>query len=330
MLIDAATLVAATSYALSAAVALADSVGAPTERRAWWNVLLPPLGGLSVVALGFGSAIWDAWMVTPDHCGDRLIHEPYLCWLHPAGTVGLAPLEALAVVVLLAAALLTAVRLVQWARAARRIGVMVDHASPLEATKFRGVMAEAGVRWRGPITVVRSDEPICCVTGWRQPRLLVSTAIAERLRPAEIGVMVAHERSHVQRCDPLRRLVAHLARVAHLPGLGKRAVDAWALAAEVECDRAAAHACGSRVQVAETLVRFRRAFAQQPDPRLAGAVSAFAGAGELETRVRLLLARAPEPQATSTRRRWLALAAVVVLAPAVHPALETLLRLLHA
>jgi Zn-dependent protease with chaperone function len=278
MLIDAATLVAATSYALSAAVAVAARFGAPSERRAWWNVLLPPLGGLAVVALGFGSAIWDAWMVTPDHCGDRVTHEPYLCWLHPAGTVGFSPIETLAVLVLLVAGAITASRLVAWARATRRIAVMVDHASPQEAARFRGVLAEAGVRWRGPITVVRSDEPICGVTGWRQPRLLVSTAIAERLRPAEIGVMIEHERAHVQRRDPLRRLVAHLARVAHLPGLGKRAVDAWTLAAEVECDRAAARACGSRVQVAETLVRFRRAVAQQPDQRLAGAVSAFAGA----------------------------------------------------
>lgn len=334
VIVDAATLVAVTSYAISALVAVAAQVGAPSERRAWWQVLLPPLGGLGVVAWGFGSALWDAWAVTPDHCSPRPTHEPYLCWLHPVGLDGLSPAEALAVVVLSLAGLLTFWRLGRWAQAARHIGQMVAFASPQEAAKFRRLLAEAGTTWPGPLTVVRSEEALCGVTGWRQPHLLVSTAIAQKLRPADLAIMVAHERAHAARRDPLRRLIAHLVRVAHLPGLGKRAVDAWALAAELECDQAAAQACGSRVRVAETLVRYRRAFAHQPTATLAGAVSAFEGAGALEARVRTLLALKPPPRMAPTQglgwKLALALGCSVGLASVVHPTLETLLRLLHA
>jgi hypothetical protein len=46
--------------------------------------------------------------------------------------------------------------------------------------------------------------------------------------------------------------------------------------------------------------------------------------------VRTLLARAPEMPVPGRHRRWLAVAAAVALTPAVHPALESLLRLLHA
>ena len=334
MALDAATLVLLTSFGLSVVGAMVTRVrraaGVPAERMAWWQVIGPPLGGVLVVLLGFGSALWDAWMVTPDHCGDTTTHQPYLCWPHPAGAAAASPTETLAVALLVLVTGAIIARIASWIDASRRISALVALARPADATAFRAILARGGGHWRGPITVIRTDEPLCCVTGITSPRLLVSTAIAARLTPRDIAVIVAHERAHLDRRDLPRRLVAHLLSALHAPGLGNRAVAAWALRAEMACDRTAARHCGSRIAVAETLVRYRRVFAHRPASPLAGA--AFAGAGELETRVRALIAARPGVTEAKrpSRALWLVLAAITLLAPGMHTGLEALLRLLHA
>lgn len=336
MALDAATLVLLTSYGLSVIAAVCVRVipgaSAISERMAWWRVVGPPLGGLLVVLVGFGSALWDAWMVTPDHCGDTTTHQPYLCWPHPVGTAAASVTETLTVVLLLLALGATLARIASWREASKRIRTLVARAMPADATAFRRILAEGGGSWRGPITIIRTDEPICCVTGLREPRLLISTAVVTRLKPADIAVMVAHERAHVERRDLPRRMLAHLLSALHAPSLGKRAVDGWALAAEQACDLAAARSCGSAIAVAETLVRYRRAFSRRSPSPMAGAAAAFAGAGELETRVRGLLDARPTDSEPRNRSRWVwaAMLGAALLTPGVHTGLEALLRLLHA
>lgn len=336
MALDAATLVLLTSFGLSAVAAMSARLRRPTgaaaERAAWWQVVGPPMGGIVVVLLGFGSALWDAWMVTPDHCGDTTAHQPYLCWPHPAGTAAASLTETLAVVLLFLVVGATIARVASWLDASRRIRALIARARPADATAFRAVLARGGGHWRGPITVVRTSEPLCCVTGIATPRLLVSTAIAERLAPRDIAVVVAHERAHLERRDLPRRLIAYLLGAFHAPGLGKRAIEGWALTAEMACDQAAARECASPIAVAETLVRYRRAFTRRPQAPLTGAVASFAGAGELEARVRTLLEERPgtDQAARSPRMLLLVLTAIAILAPGVHTGLEALLRLLHA
>ena len=334
--LDAATLVLLTSYVLSAiAAALAPArriAGAEAERAAWRRVVMPPIGGALVVLLGFGSALLDAWRVTPDHCGDTTTHQPYLCWPHPIATTAMSGTETLAILLLILALASVLWRAARWLDGRWRLEVLVSMGASADETAFRHRLAVGGGAWPGPITVIRSDAPICGVSGVRRPRLFVSTAIAERLTPAEIAVVVAHERAHVARRDPLRRLLAHLLLVAHAPGLGRRAFEAWSLAAEMACDRAAARSCGSSVAVAETLVRYRRAFAGPPAAPVPVTVIAFADAEDLEARVRGLIAPPIRARKGAARRRlpWLLLALALALAPGLHVGLESLLRLLHA
>ncbi len=138
--------------------------------------------------------------------------------------------------------------------------------------------------------------------------------------------MGQHERAHVRRRDVLRRHAARVGALMHTPGTARQLLSGLELACEEVCDAEAAVTLGDRVQVAQAIVAVAR-LGTRPPSTVAATVLGFTG-DALGRRVAALLGTpAPEPIAS----RWAvsaALVALVLLAPALHHATETVLSLL--
>lgn len=332
--LDTATLVLAVSFSLSIAVHALPAIGGDVDYReeeARRRLLLPSIGAIVVVGLGFISSIWDAWTCSPDHCGETVVHPPYLCWLHPASAtyhIGLP--EAVAIAIVVASAALVGKELFTWGRTwtkLRELRTMAD----LEAGEhLRMDLARSGLAWPGEIVAIPAEQPICFVYGLSAPSLVVSTGVLDRMPFDELRHIVAHELAHVRRGDTVWKLVWQLASLTHLPGLGRRAFSAWSLAAEAVCDRDAAGTVGSRLAIAETLLHFQRLinrFGVTPSAVGVG----FAQGGALELRIHQLLTPSATTRLQRVLQHWpfLILACLVCEVNLVHTSLEALLRFLH-
>jgi Zn-dependent protease with chaperone function len=131
--------------------------------------------------------------------------------------------------------------------------------------------------------VLPVEEPQAYVLGILKPRVYVSQGLLEQTNDDDLAPVLAHERAHAARRDPLRRLIASAGLVLHLPGIAHLLNRLLTRTQEMAADADAAHTVGDRVRVAEALVRFAR---------LQGPVRAAAmefGSGDLEARVRELL-----------------------------------------
>ena len=168
--------------------------------------------------------------------------------------------------------------------------------------------------------------------GWRRPTLVVDRQLWSALSPAEQRAVIAHERAHLARRDPLV-----LMALSALVSVGPRAsgvalMRAWLARAEVSADADAASALGDPVAVAEALLRCAR-LESGATLRLA-----WTGGG-VEGRVRALLdAAAPGAGRASSASRpdmgTVDIAALIVAAgltlaatPWLHHQLEHLLNL---
>lgn len=180
--------------------------------------------------------------------------------------------------------------------------------------------------------------PVAALAGWRRPRLLLADRLLGALSPAELEAVVAHELSHLEARDNLKRL---LLRAAPDPlaffGAGARLRRAFEEAAEAAADATAARRV-SPLGLAQALMAV--AALVPPGQRLELSVATVHREGSLATRVRALL-RAHDGEGTASgSRSWPRRAAgVVALAvffllmvgsstlPVVHRVLEGLVHL---
>ncbi len=260
----------------------------------------------ALVALTLSPSLGAALGLSIDHCPEHAGHV-HLC-LHHLPVRGPGLFGALGLAVFGLAAIAGLFQAVRSATIAARLG---------QARSFE-LASGAGV--------VESERPFALTVGWLRPRVLVSTSLIERLTPAQLDVVVAHELAHASRHDALWASVARVLTLAHLPNVRRRILAELALASEQACDEAAARACGDRVLVAETIVAAERAAWETP--RAAPGL-AFGG-GEVVGRVESLLA-APVQGAAPRHPWWILLAAgaaLAVAAPHLHHWTETLLDLL--
>lgn len=111
---------------------------------------------------------------------------------------------------------------------------------------IRNEAAAAGVA--GQVDAVRAGEAFAVSYGLARPRILVSTALADELTPAEIAAVLAHEREHLRSKDPLRLLAARLLAgwCWYLPA-ARWLADRAALRRELAADSAATRAAGRGV-----------------------------------------------------------------------------------
>lgn len=309
---------------LSLATIAAVSIGLSTGVCALWPVLrgalrrLTPAGewralfALSCLPL-FGSMLVLAACFLPsmglstDHCLHHGLHHPHLC-LHHASLA--AP-----TLVAIGLAGFVAVRAVQaLGRALRGL---------LRSRSTSRTLSEAAATNAAGIRVLPSPGPDAFVLGLLRPKLFVSRGLLSLPRDAQ-RIVLAHERAHVERRDPLRHLVATAVLGFHLPGIASILRRRLQVAAEMAADAQAADTCCDGAKVADVLVRLSRVHQAQPAPGV-GFV------GDLEVRVsRLLAPRGLDVFGPAVL--CVVIGAIVVvtfaLAAPLHHAVETLLGLL--
>lgn len=279
----------------------------PPELRA--RVLLawavaPIAIATALVAVALWPSLGAALGLAVDHCPAHAGHV-HLCMHHlPARGPGIVGAIGLGSFAFAAGAALV------WALRLASLALGLSRARSFDLPSGAGVIA--------------SSRPFALTIGWFRPRVLVSTALLDRLTPAQLEIVIAHERAHADRRDALATAAARVLSLAHLPSVRREVLADLALACEQACDEAAARACGDRVLVAETIVAAERAAAAAPP--LASPGLAFGG-GEVVHRVESLLAE-PVQKEAPPQLRWILLAAGAVLvaaAPHVHHWTETLL-----
>jgi len=248
-----------------------------------------------------------------DHCnvhGDAHTH-PHICADHHVATWPSLQLTVLALFFVL-----------RFAVAAGRRG----HAVAL-GQRMRRQLDRVSDRERIPgVHVLPQDDGHAFVLGVFAPALYVTRGLLSGAGRGHLETVIAHERAHLRRHDPLRRLIAGLGLGFHLPGIAHRLERDLARAQEMAADEDAATTLGSRERVARALVALARAQRRASEPALA-----FAGS-DIELRVNQLLSpvrrrNSPKP-ATLLLAAIGAAAGIAASADAVHHGLEQLLGLL--
>ncbi|MCM2334041.1 MAG: M48 family metalloprotease, partial [Anaeromyxobacteraceae bacterium] len=207
------------------------------------------------------------------------------------------------------------------------VGLVLTRALRAQVATWRAV-AELRRLAGGQGGVVETSEPLSITAGLLWPLVLVSTGLRTRLTPAQLGAVLAHERAHARRRDPLRLLVVSLLGAVHGPRTRRRLLADMALACEEAADEAAAVEVGDRTLVAEAILAVERLLWDR-SPR-AGLALGMAGCAT-EARVESLL-QAPLPERPARAGRaalWAAGAIAAVAAAAeIHHLTETVLDLI--
>jgi Zn-dependent protease with chaperone function len=311
---------AALAVAAAAAISIATSAGVAAlwpALRALLSRLTPAAEGRVVLALAalplFASALALLACFLPslglaaDHCLQHG-HHPHLCLTH-------LPHAGLT----LAIAALASVLVARAAHAAFRLARGIWRSITTERA-----LCEAATPDASGVRVLPTENPEAFVLGLIRPKLFVSRGLLSMSDEVR-EVVLAHERAHVQRRDPLRHLVASAVLGFHLPWLAGVLRRRLHTAAESAADARAADALGDSARVADVIVRLARVHRAHPVHGLG-----FAG-GNIEARVHRLLGRRGRDGFRPSTVTLLAAATALgtlALAEPLHHAIETFLGLL--
>lgn len=196
-------------------------------------------------------------------------------------------------------------------RQMRRI-LRVLPVQPLEEGSAIAAAARAAGLDPGRVRVVRGLPNPAFTAGWWRPLVYVASGLAERLGRGELTAVLAHERAHVVRRDPLRlSALRFLARLLFwIPAMHRLAAD-MADEAEVVADDVAAGS--APLVLASAIVRLAGWRDGAPRAVLADAVG-FVRDDMLERRVRRLAGEPAHPATHVTRRSLVGAAAMLALA----------------
>lgn len=106
--------------------------------------------------------------------------------------------------------------------------------------------------------VIPTDEPQAFVIGILKPEIYLSKGLIENSSRNALKATIAHEKAHLRQRAPLRRLIALVAFLFHLPPVAEVLSRQLALAQELSADEEAARAIGDRTELAEIIVNFAR------------------------------------------------------------------------
>jgi Zn-dependent protease with chaperone function len=203
-------------------------------------------------------------------------------------------------------------------RATRRALGPLEVRAPAPGEFFWRAATEAGLEPRRVRIVDGLPNPAFTV-GVLRPRVYVAEALAELLNEAQAVAVLAHERAHVERRDPLRLslLRALACTLFWIPAL-RRLADDMADEAEVLADDVAAS--GQPVVLASAIL----SLAQWPTTRRSADAVAFNQPDLLDRRIRRLVGQAPPVRSHVTRRSLAGAVAALMLVWAsgvsvVHP-----------
>lgn len=171
--------------------------------------------------------------------------------------------------------------------------------------------------------VLPTETPLCLLVGVVRPAVVVSEGLLARVPPADLAVMLHHERAHALRRDTALLLVARAATALVWRPSRARLLRALTLAAEQSCDEAAGRAVGDRLRVAEVILRVERLL--QTPTGLASVAASFGG--DVPARVEALLEPPRQPGTLARPIALVSLAALGLLAASdpLHHATESLL-----
>jgi Zn-dependent protease with chaperone function len=193
---------------------------------------------------------------------------------------------------------------------------------------------------RVPVYRVESGASLLAVTGIFRPRIFVAREITEMLSPDELRAALAHEMAHVWSFDNLKQLLLKITRAPRWLSALYHMDTEWTSASEIAADYGALEEGASVLDLSSALIKVGR-LKRPPVAResVASHLVPTACSGALETRVTCLsevlegtgVAYAREGKRGSmllpviiTLALYLALIPVVL--PAVHEALEFLVR----
>lgn len=270
-----------------------------------WVVPLTMVAGILLVSAA------KPWGLIADHC---LLHgpgKPHLCLEHlPAIPLSLVHLfgvaAALALVLLLIARHLVS---------ERRMGARLQSMRSL-------------AHGYGRLRILETDRCLALAADPRNPFILLSRGLIERLTRRERRIVVAHEAAHLRHRDLLRNRLFDLLLVAHLPWAARSLRRSWRQALEEEADDRVAAIYGGE-SVAQTLMTILRASSHRHASCAWAPAFSAVGADPLR-RIERLLSTDETPNAFPLFEALCvtALLAVATAVPAGHDALETLLGLL--
>jgi len=324
--------------------------------RGWWEPHPQTLTRLYSLALIFPpvTATWiviaaflPEWWLGEEAFGAA--HSAPLHQLHLLSdlTAALEPRLAYATLTFAAAASAFAAvsSVLGYLRVGRVVGRLEMAAAPPRPEQVEMVKEAAG-RHRISVGLLMSDCPLSFVWGFRNPKLVLSSGLLNALTPEQLCGVIEHEAAHYTRRDNIVKLVLSVASYLSLAFPLSRLVLRWrAEQVELVCDEVAAGRTSEPLEIAQALVRVRRAGASLAAGSVAASGFTPDGARGFERRVRRLvsfadylpssahteaLARAPRAVALATAAVFaLTLVAALALTPlTVHRAVESFIKLL--
>lgn len=205
--------------------------------RFWFAAgLFPASVGAIIGLLALASGWLSARHWIPDHCLEHRGH-PHLCLTHIGQFAPGGPLFWLIVTV-----------------AAVCVGCAVVSISFANSALLKIPNASAE---KDGFYIYPNRAPAAFTAGLLSPRPYLSSHAAEQLNSEEKAVILAHEREHILRRDPLRLLILQLLERS-VPG-GSYIRSQWQSANELECDEAALRKGFSAQLIAETILKLQRA-----------------------------------------------------------------------
>jgi Zn-dependent protease with chaperone function len=220
-------------------------------------------------------------------------------------------------------------------------GVSILHATSQAQRGWRERSERMNVATlRTPVYRVESGASLLAVTGILRPKIFVGSEIAEALSPDELRAALAHEMAHVSSFDNLKQFLLKSTRAPRWLKVLYQADAEWTNASEIAADREALAEGASVLDLSSALIkvgRLKRPLAGR-DP-VASHLVPSACSGALEIRVtrltEMLEGRDAAPSGGVKRMNFflpmlialaLYLACIHALLPAVHEALELLVR----
>ena len=283
------------------------------SQLAWVAAALPTLLPTVLVLTCLSPGLAGLVAGTGDHCLEHAGH-PHLCLVHLPATLR-GPLVAAGSLTAAAVAIGLARTTARILRQRRRLALLGATASSPTVPGHR---------------VVPSDHLFSFVAGFVRPKIWVASALQDALAADQLAVVLAHERAHVERRDPLRAATAATLSWPLWPSVRRAILEELALASEQACDEAAALRLGDRLRVAEAILAVERLVRRASTSSVPSSASAFGGSN-VGARVHGLVGKlAVErfPRSVSGA----AIAGVAVALPfgadALHHAMEHWIRLL--
>lgn len=265
-----------------------------------WLTFAPLVTAVLLAFTMFATVLGKYWDLIADHCEEHGFGHPHLCLEHLTGTqTYFVQASILAVVTLL-----MAWRLLPVIRRLQRQQHLSGHLGDIQES---------------PLCWLDSKQELAFVAGLRNPKVVISNALRQRLPKSTLRLVVAHEFQHIRNRDLAKMAGIELALAFYSKAAREQLRKAWIAMREQRIDRQLAKRFG-RAAVADSLLAMLTVEQETLGMNHNG--------GTIEQRIHALLQ--PDFNASRRQRLWrftslLLLSALLLILITQHHALETLI-----